>query len=427
MLQSMFPEWYDHDGDALAQIVRTGTIALDTNVLLKLYRISSTARDDVLKMLAEGSVRPRLFVPYQVGLEYQRNRVDVAREQSSGYNTLRREISKLKDAVPDLKINDDASGIRDAAVRDEINTTIDNATKKLSARFDELWEKIEAIRDTHVIRDEDIRRDDPVRKMLEKLLTDQGQVGIKPDESTLAERKKKAAERYKAKVPPGYEDASGKDPKEDPSGDYLIWRELLDRAALKTGPILFVTDDKKADWYQLDKQKRVLGPRSELRVEMAAETEHPYHQTTLEGFLRLARKHLHLTVNDDTVQQVKTTSARNLFLSDNELAATNLWQLLQFPGALTTLSDLQEDTRFADKANQRRQLLRIVDHELKSTKDPRVRRRLQQLGEDIGHGHGAVEELLNEARSTAARETYDAVRDGLTEEPQPDSPTDGES
>lgn len=101
-----------------------------------------------------------------------------------------------------------------------------------------------------------------------------------------------------------YEDASGKDAKEDPSGDYLIWRELLDPAASKPGPILFVTDDKKADWYE-DKQKRILGPRVELRIEMSAVSTDPYHQTPLNSFLHLVEKCLGLTLSKDTVNQVK--------------------------------------------------------------------------------------------------------------------------
>lgn len=381
MLQSMFPEWYEPDDDVLADVVRAGTIALDANVLLSLYRISSVARDDVLNLLSHDHVRPRLFIPYQVGLEYQRNRVAVARGQSSGYNALRRSIDKLKDGVTGLKIANDASGIRDAAVRDEINAAVETANEELSARFDELWTKIEEIRNTHVIKDEDIRRSDPVRNKLEELLADQGQIGVKPDDATLNERTRRATERYKAKIPPGFEDATGKDVKADASGDYLIWRELLDLASKKTGPILFVTDDKKPDWYELDRQDRVLGPRAELRVEMAVETPHPYHQTTLDGFLRLARKHLELIVDDDTVDQVvKAAPERQLFLEPevplsvwnrslshlNKQSSENQSNLGQYPPSLqrAVLHTVLERLVDAVDDDEKREILKGARNEL---------------------------------------------------------------
>lgn len=297
MLRSIYPEWYEHEDESLDEIMNTGTIALDTNVLLSLYRISAPARENVLNVLADERVRPRLFIPYQVGLEYLRNRVDVARSQSSGYRALRNTIDAYKKALTD-DVNDSSKGIRDKAVKSDIN-------KAIEKHLDGLSEDITSIQSQHVIDYEQFRASDPVLNRLEQILTGPDQIATKPDDETLAGRRKKAKERVTAKVPPGYGDAS----KDDPSGDYLVWCELLDRAATDTAAMLFVTDDKKQDWYQLDKQNQILGPRPELRVEMAP---HVYHQMTLDHFLRLVETHLSITVDRKTVEQVTTASRRRV-------------------------------------------------------------------------------------------------------------------
>ncbi|MDT5078219.1 MAG: hypothetical protein QOJ80_2856 [Mycobacterium sp.] len=41
-MDSILPEWYRHDDEALATIVTTGTIALDANVMLELYRVGES-------------------------------------------------------------------------------------------------------------------------------------------------------------------------------------------------------------------------------------------------------------------------------------------------------------------------------------------------------------------------------------------------
>src|SRR5260370_26690200 len=52
---------------------------LDANILLHLYRSSETARLQFIELLR--LVRKRLFIPYQVALEFHRNRAEVIAEQ----------------------------------------------------------------------------------------------------------------------------------------------------------------------------------------------------------------------------------------------------------------------------------------------------------------------------------------------------------
>src|SRR4051812_6507029 len=65
------------DEDLLA--LKTPTYVLDSNVLLHLYRYSDPVRQQFLELL--GSVQKQLFIPYQVALEFHRNRAGVIADQ----------------------------------------------------------------------------------------------------------------------------------------------------------------------------------------------------------------------------------------------------------------------------------------------------------------------------------------------------------
>ena len=49
-------------------------------------------------------------------------------------------------------------------------------------------------------------------------------------------------------------------------GDFFLWKELLEHGKEQKRPIIFVTDDKKEDWW-LKVKGRTLGPRPELIAE----------------------------------------------------------------------------------------------------------------------------------------------------------------
>ncbi len=55
--------------------------------------------------------------------------------------------------------------------------------------------------------------------------------------------------RYKKEVPPGFEDTKGKDRVRKYS-DLILWQETLRYSKKNNAPIVFVTDDVKADWWQ---------------------------------------------------------------------------------------------------------------------------------------------------------------------------------
>lgn len=292
-MQHTFGEWYEPDSSALKDILQTGTIALDANVLLDLYRTGSDQRAQILGVFERPEVRPRVWIPYQVGLEFQRNRLDVARQHQPQYEKIRVELEKLK-----TFLNGSISGIRDTEVQKSIRGVVEEgltaAAVSIANHLDEQEKK-------HVISYEEIRVSDPLRIRLDGILSSASQIGPRPDDALIEERRKKAECRYDHGIPPGYRDSSKSD---NADGDVLIWFEILDHADKADRPVLFVTSDVKADWYRREAGD-TLGPRPELRAEFATRSAYPYHQVRLSTFLHLSNEYLGAGVSGETIDSVE--------------------------------------------------------------------------------------------------------------------------
>lgn len=85
---------------------------------------------------------------------------------------------------------------------------------------------------------------------LEKSLSDlfADKIGEPYDSTRTAEICNAGEERYKARIPPGFEDAKQK-AVPDKYGDLIFRNQILDRAKAIQKPVLLVTDDRKEDWW----------------------------------------------------------------------------------------------------------------------------------------------------------------------------------
>jgi len=69
-----FRSLYRVDNAARATYFTEGIVVLDTNFILDLYRLSTTARSELMQILR--GFGPRLLVPHQIAIEFHRRRVD---------------------------------------------------------------------------------------------------------------------------------------------------------------------------------------------------------------------------------------------------------------------------------------------------------------------------------------------------------------
>lgn len=319
-MRTIFPEWYGPNPEELSTLLKEATIAFDANTLLDLYRVSDIQRVEIISVLK--LVQDRIFVPYQVALEYQRGRLGEVSAQQKAHEALASGVEKeLGGLLADLDSKAEAVGVlisklRDKDIKSELSNQLELAVRTISDQVEEskklLLLEFAGIKSGHIVEFGEAREADPVRDELDSILTGD-RVGSRADDAELKKRVAEGIRRVKEEIPPGYKDSG----KKDPTGDYLAWRELLEFAKGSSRNVLLVTNDEKEDWYQSAHGQKI-GPRPELKKEMASEAGKYYHQTSLFGFLNLAKEHLNASLSDATIESVSSVRV-NAHFQDIEM------------------------------------------------------------------------------------------------------------
>jgi hypothetical protein len=86
-LRSQFKGYYAPSDTEYADLWSAGTVILDTNSLLNLYRYSETTGEQFVSVLAR--LNAQLWIPAQVAHEFLKNRLNVIHEQASAYEKVR--------------------------------------------------------------------------------------------------------------------------------------------------------------------------------------------------------------------------------------------------------------------------------------------------------------------------------------------------
>ncbi|MFD4710546.1 PIN-like domain-containing protein [Streptomyces sp. NPDC058430] len=275
-------------------------IALDTNVLLNLYRSNERTRADTLAVLTK--LRDRIWIPHQVLVEFWRNREQSAirHHHSSKAKEARSALDKIcrtaQDALDrwvtavhlknDKDVTDSIQGFMASlsSVVGNVGALIDAQAKK---------DALEGTADTGT---------DPVLSALEPLL--QGRCGAPLSSEQHAKAVQEAQERAEEEVPPGYEDFRTKPP-EQAAGDYILWVQLLEEAKSRTCDVLLVTGDVKKDWWSQRDGDIPARPRKELVLEMRNRAGVGLFMLTPSELLGMADALLGLQVDQSSVSDLE--------------------------------------------------------------------------------------------------------------------------
>lgn len=286
-MREQFAIWYPRTADDYARFVTDGLIAVDANVLLHLYRLTPDVRKDVLALF--GRIGERLWIPHQVGLEFHRNRLTVIREQEQTEQKLRTAVDETADRLDQV-----VNGFRD-------HPAIDKAALRsiIDAGFAEIRTYLDAATTGSYLSVQAAMRSDKVLDSITALFA--GKVGEPYSDDRMRELEAVAKDRFEQLIPPGYADKK-KDGNRD-CGDYILWRQLLDEAAERKVPVVFITNDQKEDWYRRI-HGLTTGPRFELVNEMQQEAGVDFHAQTLALFIDRAPASLRAPVKETTVTEV---------------------------------------------------------------------------------------------------------------------------
>lgn len=233
----------------LEAVWSSGIVSVDANVLLDLYRHHDEARGRILSALR--SFKGRLWLTNQAAEEFIRNRTAAITNVAAEYEAARSTIKEFEKAL--LKARDALRGHR--LVSESIPEALD---RDASAAIRVASAAVDAARSSHP----DFLKDDPILTEVFDLFD--GAVGDPPSVEERQRLADEAKRRRDEKIPPGYEDAKKEAARAD--GDFLVWHELLSHAKQTQRPLIFVTSERKGDWWEIQGGRRI-GARRELLEE----------------------------------------------------------------------------------------------------------------------------------------------------------------
>ena len=271
-MRNSLPGFYCPSDDELkkAWTSEKTLFVFDTNVLLNLYSYVEQTKTDFFNVIK--SISSNVWIPHQVALEYERNRITIiSKEKEILYDLellAKKTISSFQKDIELLNLDK-----RFPSLMIETQTYIENISKaaeKLTKSIQKT-DKEKPSANAH----------DPIRKSLNEIFD--GKVGMAPiNQEKLNDIYKKGEDRYKNFIPPGYKD-SGKNKQklseyhysglkyESMYGDLILWFQTLEKAKEDNyDTVILVSDEKKEDWlYSVQQQgKKIIGPRAELREEI---------------------------------------------------------------------------------------------------------------------------------------------------------------
>lgn len=281
------------DWSAMSEKVwKDGIIVFDTNVLLNLYRYSEDARDELLKLMK--SFQKRLWISYQVGLEFLANRETVIRWLHKGYKDLSSQVDECKKSF--FKFYEGNYAKHRHINRQELEELFDLQLQPIKDKLKE-WEEAAP----------DYDKKDVVKNKI--LAMYNKRVGSDYNYDELLEIYAKGKVRYEHQIPPGYKDDT-KDKREMGArhvyGDLIAWMQIIDYAKENKKDVIFVGEDLKEDWWEKEDGK-INKPRQELIDEFCYRTGKDIVFYTQKGFIESSKKN----IKETTLKEVERVTNEN--------------------------------------------------------------------------------------------------------------------
>lgn len=278
-MKNTFPEYNPLSKEKLQQLWDNAIFIFDTNVILNLYRYSDETSNEFLETIIK--LKDRVWLPYQVGFEFNKNRLSVISDQKKQYEEFEKKINDIISEIENKNKNPFLSKPlfeKLISVKSDIKNEVDAKIK---------------LYDSSLVSD----------KLLDSIhLAFDGKIGpiFKPEE--LKQIFSEGEKRYKEEIPPGYCDI--KKPENKKYGDLIIWKQIMTKSKIDNIDIIFVLDDRKEDWW-LEHQGKTISPRPELLKEFNIETKKSCHFYKPFQFLEYSNEYLGNAITVEVIEEVK--------------------------------------------------------------------------------------------------------------------------
>jgi len=295
-MKNLFPGYYRLSKDEFVELWDNCVFILDTNSLLNLYRYDEETRTDFIEVLRK--IENRLWIPHQVALEFQENRMTVINEQVNKSKTIKEILSQEEASIK--------GKLRQCSVKHE------NLLLNLNKLFDEFLEEVTLLENQKFKLEEQ----DYIRDIIDNLF--KGKIGEPPTKQELTDIYTEGKERYSIKYPPGFRDLTHKKQAvpylcngmsfQREYGDLILWKEILKEVKSNNRKhVIFITEDGKEDWWHKEKGENI-GARHELVEEICKAGASIFHMYTPEHFLKYAKEYIKVNIKEESINQVKIIS-----------------------------------------------------------------------------------------------------------------------
>lgn len=277
-LREVFSSYFTPTEEQFDRLWDECLFVFDTNIFLGLYRYSPGNKRKLLDNLDQ--ISNRLWVPHQVAFEYVKRRRKVIIDRGKLFNEARNAFKGLRSAIDKIKIID----------KERLQEQVKDLLAEAEQHLDEMKEELLLSPDN-----------DPVLEKVDSLLS--GKIGPPYSPEKLEEIYKEGDARHARQIPPGWKDAG----KEGVAkfGDLVLWFQMIDKAKETKKPLVFVTDEKKEDWWQKGEDGKTLGPHPELISEIRKKAGVSFYMYSMECFLHHAKKHLSIQVDEEVIEEIE--------------------------------------------------------------------------------------------------------------------------
>lgn len=306
-MKDVFLGFYRPSNDSFKVLWEECYFVFDTNVLLNAYRYPKLAQDvllHVFELLSE-----RIWIPYQVGLEYHSRITDEIFKQEKAYDDLDK---VLKDKIISLEDEYKKYSIR------HTNLKLDETLlQKVKASVEEISKDLKKQKENHPDLND-------MKYRLAKIFD--GKVGEPFSQEELNEIYEEGNDRYQSKIPPGFKDSNKGDKRyfdgityENRYGDLVLWKQLIDFANTSEKNIIFITDDQKEDWWHIHSGKTI-GPHPELIQEFNKKTSgKKFYMYQTKQFLSQIKSNIDINLsNDEIVKAIESIDNYKKLVEENE-------------------------------------------------------------------------------------------------------------